>query len=350
MTEIAEAAPLPVDEHALLGWLDAKGVGSGPIEGQRLLSGGTQNVLLRFSRGGEHYVLRRPPLHLRQDSNEAMRREARVLAALADSDVPHPRLIAACDDETVLGASFYVMAEVNGVNITTRMNEAHRLTAAQYAMGLAMADALAALGRIDFRAAGLDGFGKPDSYLERQVARWRKQVQSYAQFEAWPGPAQLPHLDAIEAWLDRNRPAQSAPGILHGDFHIANVMFAPDAPRLAAVIDWELATIGDPLLDLGWLLATWPGSDGEPMAPIFSVAPWHGFPAQDELIERYRQGSTRDLSAIDWYVVLACYKLGILLEGTYARSCGGKAEAGLGARMHQATLALLERAARRMAG
>lgn len=350
MNDIVKDVPLPVDEAALLGWLDANGIGSGPIESPRLLSGGTQNILLRFSRSGRNYVLRRPPFHLRRESNDAMRREARVLAALTDSDVPHPRLIAACNDEGVLGVCFYIMAEIEGVNITTGLREAHLPPEAQHTMGLTMVDGLAALGRIDYRAAGLADFGKPDGYLERQVERWRKQIQSYGQHEGWPGASKLPHLAAIEDWLDRNRPEQSAPGILHGDFHIANVMFAPDAPRLSAIIDWELATIGDPLLDLGWMIATWPTPEDEPMAPIFSVRPWQGFPTADELVDRYRQGSERELSAIDWYVVLACYKLGSILEGTYARSCAGKAEVGLGERMHQATLALFERAARRIAG
>lgn len=345
-----KAPPVPIDEAALLGWLDAKGVGSGPLGSPRLLSGGTQNILFRFSRAGQNYVLRRPPLHLRRESNDAMRREARVLAALAGTDVPHPQLIAACDDEAVLGASFYLMAEIEGINITTGMSAGHLPAEAQRAMGLAMVDGLAALGRVDYREAGLEDFGRPEGYLERQVARWLKQIQSYEQYEQWPGGEKLPHLASIQSWLDRNRPAQSRPGILHGDFHIANVMFATDAPRVAAIIDWELATVGDPLLDLGWMLATWPTPHDEPMAALFSVKPWTGFPTQDELVNRYREGSARDLSAIEWYVVLACYKLGIILEGTYARSCAGKAEPGLGERMHQTTLALLERAARRMAG
>lgn len=350
MTDLAKAARLPINETALLAWLDANGIGSGPLEGSRLLSGGTQNVLLRFSRAGSDYVLRRPPLHLRPESNEAMRREARVLAALTGTDVPHPRLIAACDDDAVLGASFYLMAEVDGVNITNEMRPVHAPADAQHAMGLAMADALAALGQVDPRAAGLTDFGKPEGYLERQVPRWIRQIRSYEQYNGWPGAERLPHLAAIESWLDRNRPAQGAPGILHGDFHIANVMFASRAPQLAAIIDWELTTIGDPLVDLGWLLATWPGADGEPMASIFSVRPWNCFPTPEALVNRYSESSDRDLSAIDWYVVLACYKLGVILEGTYARSCAGEAEAGLGERMHQATIALLERAARRIAG
>lgn len=350
MNDVTSTNLLPIDEGALLDWLDVNHIGTGPLEAPRLLAGGTQNILLRFERAGRSYVLRRPPLHLRKESNETMRREARLLAALASSDVPHPRLIAACEDETILGASFYLMAEVNGCNISAGLADAHRSPEARHQMGLAMVDGLAALGEVDYLAVGLDDFGRPDGYLERQVSRWIRQVQSYEQFDGWPGAHNLPQLPDIQDWLERNRPAQSAAGILHGDFHIANVMFASDAPALAAIIDWELATIGDPLIDLGWMLATWPTPDDEPMKTIFSVQPWDGFPTQDELVLRYRERSTRDLSAIDWYVVLACFKLGIILEGTYARSCAGKAEAALGERMHMATLALFDRAARRIAG
>lgn len=346
MNQNTSAQRHPIDMAALQRWMDAWGVGAGPLESPRLLSGGTQNLLFRFHRANQNYVLRRPPLHLRAESNEAMRREARVLAALSGTDVPHPRLIAACDDETVLGATFYIMSEIDGINATKSLNPAHLAPEAQHAMGYAMVDALAALGGVDFEAAGLQDFGKSDGYLERQVARWRRQVASYLAYDGWPGPQGLPYLSRIQDWLDENRPQQGRAGILHGDFHIANVMFEPNAPNVAAIIDWELATIGDPLVDLGWLLATWPGYDGEPMASIFTVAPWSGFPSRQELAARYAQRTARDLSALDWYVVLACYKLGIILEGTFARSCVGKADPALGQKMHHAAVALLERAAR----
>ncbi len=343
---IAEARQIPLDLDALTDWMTIRGLSDGPIEDLEILSGGTQNILVRFSATGRKLVLRRPPLHLRADSNDAMRREVRVLGGLADSEVPHPRLVAACEDENVLGAVFYIMTEVDGVNISTDLQDAHRDASAQYRMGLAMVDALAALGRVDYRAAGLGDFGKPNGYLERQVARWHKQIAGYSQLEGWPGASSLPHLDRIQSWLESNRPPPSRPGILHGDFHIANVMFDRAAPQVAAIIDWELATIGDPLIDLGWMLATWPDEDSEPMSPIFSVRPWLGFPEPRELVERYREGSTRDVSAINWYAALACYKLGAILEGTYARACAGMADKALGDRMHAATLALFERAAR----
>lgn len=334
-----------IDIHALEMWMDSKKLGFGPLNVLEQLSGGTQNILLRFQRGEQRYVLRRPPAHPRPESNETMRREARILAALADTDVPHPQLMAACGDETILGVAFYLMSEIDGVNPTIELTEVHRHPETQHCMGLAMIDALAALGRVDHRAAGLEGFGKPDHYLERQVTRWARQYESYALFDGWLRTGKLPHLAQVQTWLAANRPKEYRPGVLHGDFHIGNVMFDRRSPKVAAIIDWELATIGDPLLDLGWMLATWPGED-DPMAQIFTVRPWLGFPEPGELLERYRTGSTRDLTSIEWYKTMACYKLGIILEGTHARACAGQADPALGARMHAAAVALFERAAR----
>ena len=349
---MTSALPNPgdlIDVRALEAWISSKELGSEPLVALELLAGGTQNVLLRFQRNGRRYVLRRPPPHPRRESNETMRREARLLAALAETDVPHPRLIGACGDDTTLGVAFYLMDDVDGVNPTMGLTGQHRSPTVQHRMGLAMMDALAALGRVDHRAAGLEGFGKPDHYLERQVARWARQFESYTQFDGWAQEGKLPHLADVQAWLSTNRPGTFQPGVMHGDFHMCNVMFARQSSNVAAIVDWELATIGDPLLDLGWILATWPGED-EPMAPIFTVRPWLGFPAPDELLERYRAGSSRDLTAIEWYRTLACYKLGIILEGTHARACAGQADPALGARMHAAATALFERAARSING
>lgn len=334
----------PIDIESLASWMTGQGLGTGPIESVRALAGGTQNIILRFTRDGRDYVLRRPPAHLRGNSAETMRREARVLRALAGSGVPHPALIADCPDDAPLGAPFYLMEPVDGFNPVGTLPEPHASSAAiQHGMGLALVDGIAALGRIDYRAVGLEGFGKPDNFLERQVSRWRGQLAGYGEIPEYPGADALPAVARIGDWLERHRPAASAPGILHGDYHLANVMFRNDGPDLAAIVDWELATIGDPLLDLGWVLATWPEGDTE---STVSVKPWIGFPTPAELVERYRAGSERDLSAIDWYHVLACYKLGILLEGTYARACAGKAPRDVGDRLHGRAVALFERADR----
>jgi aminoglycoside phosphotransferase (APT) family kinase protein len=340
--------PSLVDLTRVSAWMDAQGLPRGEIGAVTLLGGGTQNILLRFERGGRAFVLRRPPEHKRANSDETMRREARVLGAIRDTPVPHPRLIAACAETDVIGAAFYLMEPIAGFNPTTGLPDLHSSsTAVRHAMGLEMVDAIAALGAVDHVAVGLEGFGRPEGYLERQVARWRAHLAGYDELEGYPGP-EIPGVERVATWLEDNRPARFEPGILHGDFHLGNVMFRHDGPELAAIVDWELSTIGDPLLDLGWLLATWPDETGQ-SAGVVMVAPWDGFPAARELIERYRERSRRDLSAIAWYEVLACYKLGIILEGTHARACAGKAPKVTGDMLHAATVALFERALKRIA-
>lgn len=338
-----------VDIERLASWMDEQGLESGPIEDPKRLTGGTQNLLLHFRRGGRDFVLRRPPLHPRQDGSKTIAREARVLAALAGSAVPHTALIAACDDASVLGASFYLMEPVDGFNASAGMPALHASDPqVRRQMGLSMVDALLRLGELDYRAVGLDDFGKPEGFLQRQAPRWLSQLQGYSDYFGWPGAAGLPDVEVIGQWLVENCPTHNTPGILHGDFHLANVMFSSSGPRLAAIVDWELATLGDPLLDLGWLVASWPGADGRGAGTIH-VQPWDGFPTDDELIARYSASSHRDLSELDWYIVLAGFKLGILLEGSYARACAGKAPMEVGQTHHASALRLFERAHARIA-
>ena len=326
---------------ALSAWMDGQGLGGGPIENAQLLGGGTQNILLKFARGGRGYVLRRPPKHLRANSNETMRREARVLTALKGSDVPHPDIIAACGDETVLGAAFYLMEPVEGFTPREEMPALHAGDPAiRRVMGFEMVDAIAALSKVDYAARGLTGLGKLDNFLERQVVRWRAQLESYVEFEGWPGMAAIPGVDDVGRWLEAHRPPSFVPGIIHGDFHFGNVLFDRASPRMAALVDWELTTLGDPLIDLGWLLSTWP-EDGATTGPI---APWSGFPMRAELVARYAERTGRDVSYAGWYEVFACYKLGAILEGTYARACAGRAPKTTGDFLHATTVALFTRA------
>lgn len=335
-----------IDTGRLAAWMSEQELGSGEITNARLLGGGTQNLLLRFDYDGQDLVLRRPPPHLRANSNDTMRREMRMLEALADSGVPHPRLVAGCPDEDVLGAAFYLMEPVEGFAAVNGLPALHASDVSiRHRMGLSLVDGITALGSVDYRAVGLEGFGKPDNYLQRQVNRWQQQLQSYADFPGWPGPGSIPGVDAVAGWLDRNCPSTFEPGIIHGDYHMGNVMYRQNSGELAAIVDWELTTIGDPLLDLGWLLATWPGpNEDEDTIGSFRIQPWDGFPTAEELVGQYRAGSDRDLSAIDWYAVLACYKLGIILEGTHARACAGKAPKETGDQLHASTVALFERA------
>ena len=335
-----------VDLDRLTAWMDGRGLAGGPIEEAARPPGGTQNILLKFRRGDRWFMLRRPPLKAHFNGSETMRREARVLGALADTAVPHPRLIAAEPAEDVLGAAFYLMEPIDGFNATVGLPALHAGDPkVRHGMGLSLVDGIAALGAVDHVAAGLGDFGRAEGFLERQVGRWKKQLESYREYEGWAGPGEIEGIDAVGAWLDAHRPQTFKPGIIHGDYHLANVMYRFDGPELAAIVDWELTTIGDPLLDLGWLLATWPESDAIEAGTV-SVKPWDGFPTATELVDRYAGKTDRDLSAIHWYGVLACYKLGIILEGTHARAAAGKAEVSTGLVLHNQTLGLFRRALR----
>lgn len=327
----------------LSAWMDEHGLESGPLRGFERLAGGTQNLIVRFQRGNRSFVLRRPPLYPRPDGDKTILREARVLGALAGSRVPHPGLIASCGDTVVIGSAFYLMEPVEGFNPSGKPlpREYAENVDWRRRMGFAMVDALLALGEIVPEQVGLDGFGKPLTFLERQVPRWRAHLEACPSSAAWQGLEGLVGLDELGRVLENQRPLVFEPGVLHGDFHLANVMFRHDCSELAAVIDWELATLGDPLLDLGWLVATWPDETGHGAGTI-QVSPWDGFPTAQQLLDHYAAGSRRDLSRIDWYIALANYKLAVMLEASHARSCAGRAPREIGERHHASALRLVQ--------
>ncbi|AQA06306.1 phosphotransferase family protein [Mycobacterium sp. MS1601] len=324
--------------------MSAHGLGDGPLTNVTPITGGTQNVMLRFERSGRPYVFRRGPLHLRPVSNKVILRETTVLQALADTDVPHPGLIAVCDSIDVLGdAVFYLMEPIDGFNAGAALPELHASDPQiRHQMGLSMADALARLGAVDHVAVGLSDFGKPDGFLERQVPRWTSELESYQDFDNYSG-AEIPGFTDVGAWLQDNVPTAWTPGIMHGDYHSANVMFSPTGPDVVAIVDWEMCTIGDPLLDLGWMMATW-HLPGESEVLDHALMKAGGLATHAEILERYGRGSTRDLSNINWYAAMACFKLGVILEGTHARACAGKAPKEIGDLLHAATLRLVDRA------
>ena len=332
------------DMGRVAAWMSEQGLGEGPITDVSEITGGTQNIMLRFRRSGRDYVFRRGPRHLRPVSNKVILRETEVLRALAGTDVPHAGLIAVCADTEVLGdAVFYLMEPVDGFNAGAGLPALHAGDAdVRHGMGLSMADAAARLGAVDHVAVGLGGFGKPDGFLERQVPRWLSELESYSQFENYPGP-DIGDVSAVASWLQRNQPSSFSPGIMHGDYHAANVMFSPNGSDVVAIVDWEMCTIGDPLLDLGWMLATWYRPGHQPVLPNELMAAG-GLATPAELVERYAQNTTRDLSNIDWYAVMACFKLGIILEGSNARAAAGKAPKEIGDVLHLATVRLFERA------
>jgi aminoglycoside phosphotransferase (APT) family kinase protein len=335
---------LPIDLAKLAAWMDSWQLGDGPIEQARLLAGGTQNILMRFRRSEREYILRHPPANPRPQSNRIMEREARLLGALAGTRVPHPRLIAACTDQSVLGAVFYLMEPIDGFNPTVGLPPAVRDNPSlRHRMGIEIVDALGELALIDIGAVGLQGFGKLDGFLERQVGRWARELESCARFEGWSGSAPLGDVEVIGRWLAAHVPPTMQPGIIHGDYHVGNVIYA-ESGKLLAVVDWEMATLGDPLVDFGRLVS-WPDG-GEARPFTMRVERLDGFPSKAELAARYAERTGRDLSSLPWFEVLACYKLGILLEGTHARSQAGLADRATGQRLHASAVALLEEARR----
>lgn len=319
-----------IDLAALAHWMDDHDLGDGPIGDLRQLGGGTQNVVLAFTRAGRTFVLRKPPEHKREGNDETMRREARILSALAGSDVPHPSLIAECGSDEPLGAAFYLMEPVDGYSPLEHTFDA----ADNRAIGMAMVDALAALAAIDVDSVGLGDLGRRDGWLERQPQRWARRLASYTNVNGYQ-PPNSGVTSKIAEWLALNQPPTSRLGLVHGDYHFANVLVHAGKPSIAAIIDWELASLGDPLLDLAQLLVYWPVGGG---VGLFPELP--GLPTCDELVARYATLVDRDLGDLDWFRVLAGFRYGAILEGTYARALAGKAPLELGEtfRSHSANL------------
>lgn len=330
-------------------WIDARDLpGQGPVTAIERLAGGSQNNLFLMSRAGGRFVLRRPPKHLRANSNDTMLREARVLKALAGSATPHPAFYAVCDDLEVIGACFYVMAPLEGFSPGGPLKGRYATEASwRRAIGEEMVAAAAALSRVDYQAVGLADFGKPADWHARQVARWRAQLEGYREIEGYDGP-NLPYVDEVGRWLSDNVPKSGRIGVIHGDFQFPNVMVSLLSPKISGIIDWELATLGDPLIDLGWMLSSWYEETDPEKAPM--VQPWDGFMTRAELVALYGELTGRDMSDMPWYFALACYKLACILEGTYARAMGGKAAMEMGLRLHDYSTWLFTKAKQITAG
>jgi aminoglycoside phosphotransferase (APT) family kinase protein len=308
-----ERPPLLV-RRPLEAFLDAHGLGAGPVSGEPV-GEGHSNVTYVIRRDGGEWVLRRPPRPPLPPSAHDVLREARLLRALEGTAVRVPRVLATCDDEAVIGAPFYVMEQVSGHVITTELPEGLD----GRAIGAELIDALVEIHAADWQAQGLEGYVKPTGYLERQLRRFGGLWEHNKTRE-------VPAVDAVTAWLAENLPESGPATIVHGDYRLGNVMFAPSPPaRLVAIFDWELATIGDPLADVGYLAATW-AQEGDPESTITAlglVTRRPGFPTRDELIALYEERSGRSMSDIRWYSALALWKSAIFLEGSYKRRLAG---------------------------
>ncbi|QRY42702.1 phosphotransferase family protein [Mycolicibacterium boenickei] len=304
-----------LDAARLNAWIGDRLPGEGePLTASRLGENtGIANALFMIERGRHRWILRRPPAVKNDPSASNISREWRILRALDDTTVPHPAALLHCADTDVLGAPFLIMEMVEGFTPGFDLPQTFAGDP-RLRQGLAMAyvDGLVELSAVDWRAGGLDGLGKPEGFLERQVARWLSQLDRYRTRE-------LPHLDFLAGWLDANRPTMSAAALIHGDYSPFNVMVAPEPPvRLAAVIDWDTGTVGDPLLDLGHLLARWTEPGEEPVVTL-QAGGAAGYPTRAAMAERYRERTGRDISALPYYEALALFKLAVILEGRHAR-------------------------------
>jgi aminoglycoside phosphotransferase (APT) family kinase protein len=285
-------------------------------------------------------VLRRPPRPPLPPSAHDVLREARLLTAIQGTQVRAPLVLATCDDESVIGAPFYVMECVEGDVMTSHVPPALDDERSRGRIGEELIDALVEVHAVDWRACGLEGYGKPTGYLDRQLRRFGGLWEHNRTRE-------LPVLDEVTAWLAEHKPQSPDATIVHGDYRLGNTMFAPGAPaRLAAIFDWELATIGDPLADVGYLVATWSQHDDpdDPLRGLSAATRRPGFPTRDELIARYEERSGRSMSDVRWYMTLALWKSAVFLEGSYKRRLAGTTEDAFFDRLEAGVPAMAERA------
>ncbi len=315
-----ERAPLIVREP-LASFFDEHGLGTGDVEAERI-GEGHSNVTYLITRGGERFVLRRPPRPPLPPSAHNVLREARLLSALEPTAVRTPSVLAACDDESILGVPFYVMPYLEGTVITSELPGPLDEPAARRQIAEELVDGLAEIHAADWQAAGLEGFGKPTGYLERQLRRFNGLWEHNKTRE-------LPVVQEVGDWLAAHMPESPAATIVHGDYRLGNVMFASEAPaRLIAVFDWELATIGDPLADLGYMTITYAES-GDLSGSIFdlsTVTRQDGFLKRDELVARYEERTGRSMSDLRWYQALALWKSAVFMEGNYKAFVAGNSD------------------------
>lgn len=308
--------------------------GDGPVTALEPLTGGAQNLLFTLRRAdGTALVLRRPGRQLASGASDAFRRESRALAALADTDVPHPRLHASVLEESVLGGPFSVLEKIDGFMPRGRLPGSYAEDAEwRRTVAFALVEGAAKLAAVDPYAHGLDDLGRPEGWLERQPPKYLKMLHGY-RADATYRENESPLVDTVADWLTAHAPKSGATGIVHGDLQFANVMFAHGAPRLAAIVDWEMTSLGDPLLDLAWILTAW-REKGDPPGSDPQFQPWDGVPGRAELVAYYGEATGRDVSAFRWYQVLACFRLAALLEGSYARALAGRMNRELGEGLH----------------
>jgi aminoglycoside phosphotransferase (APT) family kinase protein len=325
-------APEGIDRAGVEAWFGASVPGAQlPLSFERI-SGGHSNLTYGVRDAGSgRWALRRPPLGKRLGSAHDMGREHRVVSALAGTSVPVAPVVGFCEDESVNGAPFYVMEFVEGP-ILRGLAEAGAFPdeADRRAIGERVVDTLVEIHAVDPDAVGLGELGRKDDYVARQLHRWQGQWEKSKTRE-------LPAIDAVHERLAARIPEQGPATIVHGDYRLDNMILTPTG-EVAAVVDWELCTLGDPLADVGLLMVYWPeAGEGETLAlgQPATLAP--GFPKREQLKARYAERSGRDLSQLDFFVALGYWKLAIILEGVYARYAAGaygKVDPGIEAFAH----------------
>ncbi len=280
---------------------------------------GHSNVTFGLSTG---VVLRRPPRGPLPPSAHDVLREARLLGALERADVRTPRVLAVSDDAGVIGAPFYVMEQIHGAVVTDTIPESLDTPEQRERIADELIDALVEVHGADWQALGLEGFGKPTGYLQRQLRRFNGLWQHNKTRE-------IPEFEEVSAWLADNVPDSPPATIVHGDYRLGNTMMASDAPaRLIAIFDWEMATIGDPMADVGYMMLHWrqPDDDDDSRFNLQSVTVRDGFPTRQEMVSRYEARSGRSMHALDWYVALAMWKAVAFMEGNYKRAVSGSTD------------------------
>jgi aminoglycoside phosphotransferase (APT) family kinase protein len=308
-----------IDALRLADWMDRADL---PARGEAVelsyVSGGSQNEIYEVRRPGLHGALRIPPPSAPASRDEGILREWRIIEALDGTDVPHTAALAVCADPSVLGRPFYIMGFVDG---WSPMSTGRRWPApfdrdldARKGLAYQLIEGVARLGQVDWRARGLSDLGRPDGFHDRQVDRWTA-------FHDRIRGRELPGFDVAAAWLRKHRPIDFVPGLMHGDYQFANVMFEPGAPaRLAAIVDWEMGTVGDPKLDLAWVVQSWPDDVNDPGLTGADYVDLYAMPTRDQLVSHYAAVSGRQVDDLDYYVILAKWKLGVVLEQGFQRA------------------------------
>lgn len=327
MTEADRSTSLDeqlVDPRRLQSYLARHLPGDGDLIVERHIAGHSNETFF-VRRGEQEWVLRRPPLAVYLPTAHDVLREFRVLDALKDTNVRVPRVSLACEDTEVIGAPFYLMERVKGHVLRFEVPDEIRNTKDHERIGQQLVTGLVELHGVDPSEVGLEGFGKPTGYLARQLRRWTGQLELATSITSQSRP--VPEMWELKEWLEQHLPESADAVIVHGDYKLDNVMFSAGPPAtLVAILDWEMATIGDPLSDLGWMISFWRQSD-DPPDPLRDGLPQitiqEGFATRSDLVEMYQDLSGRKIEDLTWYVVAAVWKLACLLEGSYGRHLMG---------------------------